>query len=376
MSELMSLSDLENQVNQESSQVQPLPVQDDFLSKLEEKVDTTEVNQVQDSTNQHTPISNENILDKMVFDLSKIEIVKSDNPMKIFNDLNTIYNRPSYDIMATQSAYRASMRPLNGNDIYSMRRIGGTDYEQTLKVFKVVYDHIATTSIGKISFEDWLKTTSEGDLSTFVYGLFCASFPGDSDYHINCPHCKSKNTVKVNKQALVRKPAEETIKFINELLAQQLEPEEMLKKSLVNITNRILLPAKKIIVDITTPTLFDNLESIIKNKENPAIASEVYNLLRAVKTFYIPNLEAIKEGRTQYYELSDEASKLDIFNRLDVSDRNILETEVGKRLSKYQIDFSIPDIMCSNISCHKPIKNIEIDPIELLFLLIHNRGQE
>ena len=307
----------------------------------------------------------EGLLSNLKIDVGNIRVVKSDNPLHVHNDINALFIRPTFEVIALQSGYRASFTSLNNNEIINARKINGTEYEQNLKLFKIIFDHISTTSIGKLKFEEFLKNTSENDFTTLVYGLYCATYPKESDYTVKCPKCKADNTAKVSKYSLIEVPNEETIKYVQSIISKNLPPEEALKYSILNIKEKFILEESKTLIEISTPSLYDTINSLSKPSKFRNIEAETFGYLKYITQIAIPNLAALSRGYLEFIEVDQDDQKLDVFIKLSSADKSQLEKMIADKINKYNVNYRLPDITCG--SCATEIKKIDIDLLEMLF---------
>src|SRR5699024_9165043 len=63
-------------------------------------------------------------------------------------------------------------------------------FEQHYKRYSVIYNNIASTSIGNFdTFEDFLKNTAQQDIDMMYYGLVLATYPEVDSVTIRCEDC-------------------------------------------------------------------------------------------------------------------------------------------------------------------------------------------
>jgi hypothetical protein len=171
------------------------------------------------------------------FDLKSIKIKRFDNPLDTFENIKELTLKPTFDVIALQSAYRLSFKSLNNDSIIKIRKVSGTAYETNRKMLLHIFNHIESMSIGKLTFDSWLKITSEKDFDTLVYGLYCATYPKEADYKINCPHCNKENTVKMSKESLIEVKDPKVFDVVRSIVDRKLSPSELIKHSSLNYSN-------------------------------------------------------------------------------------------------------------------------------------------
>ena len=307
------------------------------------------------------------VLSNVQVDLSKIKIVKSSNPLGVFQELETLFLKPSYDVIALQSGYRAAFRSLNNDDMIKVRKFTGTEKEQNMKLFNFVFTHMVNGSLGKIRFEDWLKVTAENDFETLIYGIYCATFPNETDYDVSCPKCGKENKARISKELLIQaKDEAATGAYIQDILSKNYPPEELVKHSVVNMKDRVILPSTKIIADIGTPTLHDYLKSLQRAESFKGYEPEIFTYLKYVEELYIPHIHAFAQGEVEYIQLETIEDKLRTVVEIPPEDRKALDKAIRDKMDKYKVEYKLPDTNCRH--CGTEIKNIVVDMTETLFL--------
>jgi hypothetical protein len=325
-----------------------------------------QVNETSETTKQ-PKITAQKLLETVSVDLSSINIIRSDNPLGIHQELNSIFLKPSYEVIALQSGYRVSMKALNNDDMIKVRKFTGTEREQNMKLFNFVYRNMENLSVGRIDFNTWLNITAEADFETLTYGLFCATFPHETDYSVRCGECGHINNVKISKESLIRAVnAEETGEYVRTILSNNYDAKEIVKHSLVNYTKRIILPESKTIIDLHTPTLKNYVDSLTNAERfKSAYEPELFGYLKHIKDVFIPHLNSIATGKVSYIQIETIEDKLTVINKISKVDREALEKELAEKANKYKVEYKLPDITCAG--CGAPIKNIVVDVTEVLF---------
>lgn len=310
-------------------------------------------------------VSLQNILANMSIDVSNVKIVRASNPLGVQQELDNLFLKPSYEVIALQSGYRAALQPMNNIDMIRVRKFTGTEKEQNLKLFALVFNHIVNSGLGKIKFEEWLKITSEADFPTFVYGIYCATFPEKSEYNVTCPHCGKENTTAIGKEYLVQVNDQSTGPYITQILSQNYPPSELVKHSVVNMKERYVLPTSKVVLDVVTPTLSDYIKTLQRAENFKGIEREIFAYLNNIGDVFIPHLQAFSEGRAEFIQLETIEEKARVIADIPPSDKKALETFIKEKADKYRIDYKLPDFKCSG--CDEEIKNIIVDMADVLF---------
>jgi hypothetical protein len=340
------------------------PNEEDALNELSKLEQLTKSGYVKDKK-----LNSLSEVDKMLssinVDLTNIKIVDDSDIFKTFDNLDKITVKPTFEVVALQSGYRASFKSLNNNGMIRARKISGTEYEQTMKLLKLIHEHIETTSVGSVPFKEWLRLTSEPDFETLAYGLYCATYNKETDYMITCPKCNRTNTVKVSKEALLEVKDPKAYEYIQTLLSRKLTPQQLLKESVLNTKDRIILPESKCIIDISLPSLQDNLESLSKPANYPNVEPEIFGYMKYIDKFMIIDLEALRQGTVQYIHLTRLEDILKVIISLSKADRLVLEEKLTVKRNTYRIEYKIPEFNCTG--CGHTISSLPVSSIEILF---------
>ena len=354
-----TLQDYEEQLAYEQS--------DDFLEELEREEE--ERNFFKDASNV------KDVLDMVSFqdvsDLSSITIIDPDRTSRTNENLNfTINAKATYQIVLNQSAYIAHMEGLRLKDVFSIAGSTGDSYASKLRKYQTYYKKMNSNTIGLTSFEEWAKKTSLYDMDTIQFGIFCQTFPGDTDFNITCSHCQqTMKNVKVSNDQLIAVKDDEAYAQLNRVINSIKDPESCAKYSLVNKVERFQLPFSKAIVDIRIPTVHDQLDILKKIREEdlPKVR-EYLEIMYFIKDVMIVDLAATREqGKPVFNKLKDENELVLFLSNMHLDDIEVLNHKVEDKDEKYRIEYKIKSFECQNPKCKKQTGDISIDIDELLF---------
>lgn len=283
---------------------------------------------------------------------------------------NALYgNKSLFMIVAAQSGYTAKLVPLVHKDTVNILYSHLSRYEYKKALYKVIYEKIYDTGVGKMSFEEWLQSTSVEDVETFYYGLYCATFPNEGSFEITCPHCGDSNDLNVNHKNLFTTSDPEQMKETMKRVSAITTKEEMKEYSLVGKYEAFELSDSGIIAELRTPTLYDSLELLRKVPEN-IIDKDPVGLTNML---YIDKLYAKEKSGNGYVTITNRETLLKIIDNLSIDDAAQLEDAVSDRVDANRITYSVKNAKCP--SCGKDIPNIPISIEDILFTLIFEKTQ-
>jgi hypothetical protein len=305
-------------------------------------------------------------------DLSKIEL-STKNELEKERDLKAaLYgNKAAYQIVAAQSGYMAKVIPLVNKDVINLLYTSLSRYEYKKAVFSVIWSKIYDTSVGKMDFDTWLKCTSVEDIETFYYGVYCATFPDEGTFRVECPKCGEETECKVNKSNLFKTTDKEAMKVLMDKVSREATSKEaMVKFSLLGKTEAYQLTDSKIVFELRTPSLWDSLEILRTVPENviDKDIGSVTNMLY-INRVLIPT----KDSKAVYNEQNDRQEILRIIDNLTIDDAAELQKIISDRVDENRITYSIKNVKCSN--CGEEIKDVPIHIEDVLFPLIYEKAQ-
>lgn len=307
-------------------------------------------------------------------DINKLTIVDERDPITKQRELkNALYgNKSAFMIVAAQSGYVAQIAPLVHKDAINILYSNLSRYEYKKNLFKVIYEKIVNFSVGKMTFDEWLKCTSVEDLETFYYGIYCATFPDEGTLSVQCPACGNTENYRVSNLNLTKTTDRKMMKkLIEEVSKNAIDKESMSKYSLVNKNEAFILDDSKFVIELKTPTLWDSLE-LLRLVPEEVIDKNTNSLTNML---YINEILVPREAgeKVQYTEHNDRQELLRIMDNLSIDDAQEIQDAVAERVDEHKISYSIKNYKCQN--CGKEIKEIPISIEDILFTLIYEKIQ-
>ena len=300
-------------------------------------------------------------------DLKIIDTTELDKERAIRNALYG--NKSLFMIIAAQSGYAAKLVPLVHKDTVNILYSHLSRYEYKKALYKVIYEKIYDTGVGKMGFEEWLKSTSVEDVETFYYGLYCATFPNEGSFEITCPHCGDTNDLNVNHKNLFTTSDPDKMKDTMKTVSAINTKEAMKEYSLIGKYEAFELSDSGIIAELRTPTLYDSLE-LLRTVPETIIDKDPIGLTNML---YINKLYAKEKNDAGYVSITNRETLLKIIDNLSIDDAAQLEDAVSDRVDSNRITYSIKNAKCP--SCGKDIQNIPISIEDILFTLIFEKTQ-
>ncbi|HNX52083.1 MAG TPA: hypothetical protein PKL08_18080, partial [Thermoanaerobaculaceae bacterium] len=256
-----------------------------------------------------------------------------------------------YTVIALKSGYRADMCALNFRDRDLLTASVLSSEEEYRLKYEIVYRKIQDTSVGKISFGDFLRITALADIETLMHGIYCQTYPGANRFNIRCGKCGQSTAVAVTPNMFIEIKDEDQLRvksWVLTVIQKRLSPSELLAQSLVNKEDRILLPESKIIVDLYTPSCNDYLNSLKHFKAEMQRSRETFGCMSFIKRILMP---AGPEGENgipnQYVEVTDFEKMYEIVCELG-NDCDELVTAINARERCLSVGYRIKSTQCTH----------------------------
>lgn len=316
--------------------------------------------------------SMETIIDQPVAedaDLSKIHIVQK-NAIERNSLLKNVLSISSstFEVIAAQSGYSCKVAPLTNKDSFNILNSTSSEYENTRMTYKVIYSKIKEFSCGPMSFDEWLKNTSVGDLESFYYGLYCATFLDEGGFRFTCPDMNCQHvTDQVIRNKSLRQVAdfEDMKKHANRISTESIDIASMKKLSILDSAAHVKLKNTGLIVELKIPSLWNFLE-LYRNIDEKVLRRHDdadVNALLCVSGMLIP------DGKGGYVADNDKTDILDALDNLPFNDAAALKKAITNILEKKHVSYTIKSVKCAK--CGKEIKNVPINLRSILFTKIY-----
>jgi hypothetical protein len=321
-----------------------------------------------------------------------------------FESHNNMISAPHVSrVNLIMSGYFVEISSYGNWDTLSLERImkdKATDFvEKEKAILNSIYDHIVYFSYTqtKPEFEDWLTTVKYPDYEILFYGLFDANYEGINYFRLTCPYCGNNNIIvaKENKDLVVaidrNYTQNELIEQITTKEMNKLDTKSILPKWANKTKVRVMTQNTKILFEYQVPTLFDYLQMLttarrISSKDNkPLDLSKILEsdsdeyprllLYLYIKTIGLPspvygNPEKPKEATSYRYIGSDnKADVIETINAIDIEDYSLLLSgePIRELLTKRSVYYFVKDSKCTNESCGKNIRYVNLDPRAIFF---------
>lgn len=353
----------------ETSQPNTIPASENIARKMVEveSYDTNEVNK------------NLDILHNISIDVNEIDVIDDISPeelkMSIEKNLGILADtKRLYSIICFQSGYKADISGLKNSDIQNLfSQDVNNPYVYQKKYYQILFKHIENTSFGRIKdFDTWMKVTSLFDLETVLFGVYNATFPYENTFKIPCTECNKTFEFLIKNNSLITVKNEELEDLFiksDTINRERLNPEELRRQSHMNMRKKIVLEDSKLVFELKIPSLYIQLEELMKNSGDMKESNESLYALIFIDNVKIPDLIYLKNNnKLRYLTVKDFPNKLRILNNLEYHDALELSEKIEELMNKYRVSYSIKSPTCKY--CHKDLSDYPVRLEDLLFTVI------
>lgn len=316
-----------------------------------------------------------NKLANIEINVDEIEIVEQPRGLSKFDDYNislgmSSTSSPTYQVVCNQSCYIANMKAINYGDAIAIANSSASAYQERSRIYKLLYDKCDSFSVGRITFDEFLRITSFYDAETLMFGIYQQSFPGTTEFQVQCGSCGMQHNMKFQNEEFIAVKDEEVYKNIQDTIASCSDPEKAIANSVVNKTVRKVLPDSKVIVDVAIPSLKDNLDLL--GRVNPKLLEankEVISLMMFIKNIYMLDAaKTVSSGKPCYYKMEKDLQSVSrLIKDLTINDARELGKVIQEKSDKHGIVYQLKNHKCPNPECGKDLGEIPVDIEKLLF---------
>lgn len=311
--------------------------------------------------------------DAPVIDLTSIKIKKPKKSSASYARIRKSRLASTQQVVLPNTALVVEMAGFSSPDLRNIATTIRTmdAYRAAEFRFKQIFNKIADTSIGKLTWDEFLRCTSLLEVNILYYGLFCSTYPDSNKYPGKCtnPECRQQFEFDYPNSALMflkEDRREQARQAVLDVLKGVHNAKDLLENSEVNTINRVLLKESGTIVDLRHPSLYNELYDVLQNVTQDMMVSDsvTVDIMPFVEAVYV--LDPVDGNYIQLESFDDKFMEL---SSLKESDDIVLSKNIGKIIEKYNIKFGFRDVSCPH--CKAKMEDVEIDSIENLLFTTH-----
>lgn len=299
-----------------------------------------------------------------------LKFIKSKKKKKATVDkiLNRISSSRTSPIILPASGLTAEMKGCSTYEILDLVKQSDNLLLDTQTKWSLIHNKVENTSIGKMDFDTFLKNVAATDISSFMYGIICSTYPSEDTLDLKCEKCKKEFAHSYSIKSLIR--AEKMNDSLKERIATivdgsttALGARQVHNDAPVMQSKTFKLPVSGIVVEIGVQTAYDfinnSMKELSENKDSKYNQAAVLSSI--VRTLYIPDPD--EEGSYIEYDNAADVSK--VIYSLKETDILVLTKQGELILDNLSFEFGLMDVNCPN--CKHHIDTVPMDLESILF---------
>lgn len=289
--------------------------------------------------------------------------------LKKKDDFNKIINRvtniTTTNIVLPASGYTAAIKGCSAYELVSLIQENKNALINAQDKWSLIYNKLDSTSIGKMSFDEFMHNTASVDYNTFIYGLLCSTYPDDDKLPITCPKCKKEFEHLYSTRSLIRvekmdEVLQDTIMKIVDNSVTEASAKAVHDESPISIVKTIKLPVSGIIAEVYVQSAYDLINKSIKglqeNKDSKYNNAAVLSTF--IRTFYIYD-----ESDGSYFTVDDANDILQTLYSLSEVDVLVIRNMGDKLVEHTTVEYGLMDITCPHCKHYMPTLDLELENI-------------
>jgi hypothetical protein len=231
----------------------------------------------------------------------------------------------------------------------------------------LIYSKIESTSIGKMTYNQFLQNTATADYPVLVYGILCATYPDDDKFPLTCQKegCKHLFEHYYSVKSLIRaeKMSEELkIKFAAIVDHSHTSDDAKAFHDTCPVISlkRIQLPMSGYVLDISMQSAYDFMYKSIKelqdNKEEKYNQAAITSSI--VRSIFIPDGD-------EYLQFDNPIDITKAIYHLNSTDLKILYKTAQELFDHTAFEFGLMNVVCPN--CRTKTNTVPVDVESILF---------
>lgn len=299
-------------------------------------------------------------------DLSTIKVKKRKKKDDFNKIINRVTNITTTNIVLPASGYTAAIKGCSAYELISLIEENKNALINAQNKWSLIYNKLESTSLGKMSFDEFLHNTASVDYNTFIYGLLCSTYPDDDKLPITCTKCKKEFDHNYSTRSLIRvekmdEELQDTIMKIVDNSVSEVDAKRVHEEAPVSMIKKIKLPVSGIIADVYVQSAYDLINKSIKelqeNKDSKYNNTAVMSTF--IKSFYIPD----EDEPGTYFEVDNANEISQTLYSLSDMDVLVIRKVSDNLIEHVTVEYGLMDITCPHCKHYTPTLDLELENI-------------
>lgn len=295
------------------------------------------------------------------------QVVKVD-PMNVANIMPGIRKAtsPTVTVAFPRGGWWAHTSGMSMAEIFSLYASLDEPSQTASTLIRAFLAHVEQHSVGGMPVDEaFIRRQPFSDYQAFMFGLYCATWPGKRTFTLRCPHdgCGQKVEYQVNPSQLIVSNRE-VVPKLKQILALPKNSKPLYERA----EKTISLPVTGYSLDVTEPTVGDWLD--LQTSVNPKVLKEyssVIGLAMYVKGVYAPLFDrTAASGTPQFTQVAESIEALfSYLANMAPDDYEELEKAV-QEMTSHTIEYSFMAGKCPH--CAGPLAPSPVKMDDLIFI--------
>jgi len=270
------------------------------------------------------------------------------------------------------SGYTAEVAACSTYELLSLVLADQADEDPVIaqeKKWSVIHSKLVNTSLGKMSFDTFMRHTSIMDYRFFIFGILTATYGAQNkSIPFNCDHCKTEFEADLVTSSLLR--IERLTDKMVGLIAGAVEnshakdtADKWHKEAPVMTKKIIRLPSSQYIIELQLQSAHDNIhksiEAINELADKDKIKAQLAIVASNVSRILIPD----EDEPDVPYEVTSTDDIIEVLYHLDDYDIKVVTDQSSKLLEGLNVEFGMKDLECPNCNHVSPYVPLEIESL-------------
>lgn len=270
------------------------------------------------------------------------------------------------------SGYTAEVAACSTYELLSLVLADQADEDPVIaqeKKWSVIHSKLVNTSLGKMSFDTFMRHTSIMDYRFFIFGILTATYGAQNkSIPFNCDHCKTEFEADLVTSTLLR--IERLDDKMVSLIAGAVENSHVKdradnwhKEAPVMSKKIIKLPSSEYIIELQLQSAHDNIhksiETINELAEKDKIKAQLAIVASNVSRILIPD----EEEPDVPYEVTSTDDIIEVLYHLDDYDIKVVTDQSTKLLEGLNVEFGMKDLECPKCNHVSPYVPLDIESL-------------
>jgi hypothetical protein len=299
------------------------------------------------------------------------------SPKLIENIIERKQSVNASNIVLPASGYTAVMKGCTPYELMEMVADGNNEIVNQESRWSLIYRKLESTSLGKMSFNEFLQNTANTDYNVLLFGILCATYPSDDKFPLTCQTegCKKPFEHHYSVKSLIRaeKMSPLMVRKFQDIIDNSylLEDAKKLHSAYpVMELKRIQLPVSGYIIDVSIQSAYDYIYKAVKEMKD-RLDSKYHQASVAASIIRKLNIldDASPVDDPEYYEFDSFTDITKAVYSLHATDLKILYQQAQKLFQDSSFEFGLMNVICPH--CRTVTNSIPIDVENVLFYRYH-----